>query len=158
MNQGGTMCFDTSARTEYLSRILASTNNLLMPMRKMNCIVKNSRLVLTVMFVLIATLNGCSGRETLHEKDFVGKWKSSKVTTPVYLYENGEWEIMTNGGEVLQYGVWQITNNQIMWSTIIKDHYSDHFGHDINAILSVTPREFQLRESDQSITTFTRLD
>lgn len=120
----------------------------------MNCLVKTSRLVLTVMLVLVATLNGCSNQETFTEKNFVGKWKSSKITTPVYLYENGEWEIMTDRGEVLQFGVWQYTDNKIMWSYKV----DGQIGHDMNAILSATPREFQLRESDKSITTFRKLD
>lgn len=120
----------------------------------MNCIVKNSKLVLTVMLVLIATLNGCSKRETFTENNFVGKWKSSKVTTPVYLYANGEWEIKTDDGVVLQYGVWQYNDNKIMWSVKVDNQIS----HDTNAVLSATPQEFQLRERDRSTTTFSKLD
>lgn len=120
----------------------------------MNCLVKNSRLVLTVMLLVIATLNGCSNRETFTEKNFVGKWKSSKTTTPIYLYENGEWEIKTDGGNVLQYEVWQYFENKIMWSFKM----DDKIGHDTNAVLSATPREFKLRESDRSTTTFSKLD
>lgn len=120
----------------------------------MNCLVKDSKLVLTVMLVLVATLNGCTSQETLSEKNFVGKWKSSRVTTPVVLYENGEWEIMTEDGGVLQYGVWQYTGNKIMWSYKV----DGQIGHDMNEILSAAPREFKLREKDKSITTFSKLD
>lgn len=120
----------------------------------MNGLAKPPRLIFTVMLVLIATLNGCSGRDKHTENNFVGKWKSSKVTTPVYLYTNGEWEIMTDEGKVLQYGVWQYTKDRIMWSYKV----DDQIGHDMNAILSVTPKEFQLREGDGSITTFSKLD
>lgn len=120
----------------------------------MNGIVKNLKFVLTVMLMLVATLNGCSNPETFTENNFVGKWQSSKVTTPVYLYENGEWEIKTDDGVVLQYGVWQYSDSKIMWSVKVNGQIS----HDTNAVLSVTPREFQLRERDKSTTTFSKLD
>jgi hypothetical protein len=120
----------------------------------MNFFMLNSRLVLTVMLVALATLNGCSNRETFTEKNFVGKWSSTRTTTPVYLYENGEWEIKTDEGSVLQFGVWQYKDNNIMWSYKV----DDRMGHDTNAVLSATPREFQLRESDRSITTFSKID
>ena len=120
----------------------------------MNGLMKLPKFILTVMLVLIAILNGCSDRDAFTENNFVGKWKSSKVTTPVHLYANGEWEIMTDEGKVLQYGVWQYTKNRIMWSYKV----DDQIGHDMNAILSATPKEFKLREGDGSITTFSRLE
>lgn len=120
----------------------------------MSYIVRNSKLVLAVMLMVFATLNGCSRSDALNEKYFVGKWKSSRVTTPVYLYENGEWEIKADDGSVLQYGVWQYKDNKIMWSFQI----DNQMGHDTNVILSSSPKEFQLRENDRSVTTFTRLE
>lgn len=120
----------------------------------MNYLIKKSKLALTVMLTLVAALNGCSNSERFTEKNFVGKWKSSKVTTPIYLYENGEWELMKKDGTVQQYGVWQYTKNRIMWSY----KAGNQMEHDMNAILSATPDEFQLRESDNSITTFNRID
>jgi len=120
----------------------------------MNCLLKIPKLILIVTLVLITTLNGCSDRDKYAENNFVGKWKSSKVTTPVYLYANGEWELMAEDGKVLQYGVWQYTKNRIMWSYKV----DGEIGHDMNAILSATPKEFQLRESDGRVTTFSKLD
>lgn len=120
----------------------------------MNCYVKNTRLALALLLLMIATLSGCSKRETYAEKDFVGKWKSSKVSTPIYLYENGEWELMSNEGEIMQYGVWQYFDNKIMWSYKI----ADQMGHDTNAIVSASPEEFRLRERDKSITIFSKLE
>lgn len=99
-------------------------------------------------------LQGCSKHETFFDKDFVGKWKSSRVSTPIYLYENGEWEFLSNEDNVMQYGVWQLTGNKIMWSVKVGDQMT----HDLNDILSMTPREFKIRETDRSITTFSKLD
>jgi len=98
-----------------------------------------------------ALVFGCS--ETASTKSFVGKWKSSKIMTPVYLYENGEWEICKDDGGVLQYGVWVYKDNTIIWT------YKDgaQIGHDPNAVVSVTPQEFKVRERDSSITSFVRL-
>ena len=94
---------------------------------------------------------GCS--EAANTKSFVGKWKSSKLMTPVYLYENGEWEIREDDGGVLQYGVWVLKDNMIIWT--YKD--GSQIGHDPNAVVSVTAQEFKVRERDSSITRFTRL-
>ena len=98
-----------------------------------------------------ALVFGCSG--SANTKSFVGKWKSSKLITPVYLYENGEWEIRTDDGGVLQYGVWVLKDNTIIWT--YKD--GSRIGHDPNAVVSVTAQEFKVRERDSSITSFTRL-
>lgn len=107
-------------------------------------------LLLSVLFLL----NACSGRETLAEKNFVGKWKSSRASTPIYLYDNGEWEIKSDDGTILQYGVWQLKGQNILWSYKV----DSSIGHDINPVLSVTSREFKVRESDRTTTTFSKLD
>lgn len=120
----------------------------------MNRMVKNCRLLLVSMLVLIAVLTGCSGGEKYAERDFVGKWQSSRVTTPVYLYDNGEWELKLDDGTVQQYGVWQYFDNKIMWTVRVDGRIS----HDVNAVLSAGPREFQLRERDGSTTIFSKLD
>ncbi len=109
-----------------------------------------------VAMLLLASLSltGCSNREPVTEKHFIGKWKSSKLATPIYLYENGEWEIKSEAGAVLQYGVWEFKNNNLIWSYKV-----DGFvGHDPNFIVSATSREFQLREGDGKVTTFSKLD
>ena len=95
-----------------------------------------------------------SGREAIKEIFFVGKWKSSKLKTPIYLYANGEWEIRKDDGAVLQYGVWQYKDKRIIWSYKI----GSHVGHDSNPVLSATAHEFQVGESDGTTTTFKKLD
>jgi hypothetical protein len=107
-------------------------------------------------FLLVAALSfsGCSDRSAITEKHFVGKWKSSKLMTPVYLYANGEWEIKSADGAILQFGVWEYKDRKITWSYKV----DSHIGHDTNAVLSATPGEFRVRESDNTTTVFTKLD
>ncbi|MCX7141693.1 MAG: hypothetical protein NT123_11520 [Proteobacteria bacterium] len=107
-------------------------------------------------FMLAAGLlvSGCADRQDITEKQFVGKWKSSKLTTPMYLYANGEWEIKTEEGGILQYGVWEYKDKRIVWSFKI----DSQIGHDVNPVLSATPREFRLLEADKSTTIFSRID
>lgn len=99
-------------------------------------------------------LAGCTKHDTTDPRHFVGKWHSSRLTTPLYLYGNGDWEIRTDEGAVLQYGVWAYQNHLIMWSYKAGATIS----HDVNAVLSATPTQFQLHEADQSTTTFDKLD
>jgi len=107
-------------------------------------------------FLLLTVLSfpGCSGRDAVTEKHFVGKWKSSKLATPVYLYANGEWEIRSEEGAILQFGVWEYKERKIIWSY----KAGSYIGHDINAVLSATPGEFRVREGDKTTTIFTKLD
>ncbi len=68
----------------------------------MKALGNHSKLVLTLLFAAILILfYAGSGREVITEKNFVGKWKSSKLETPIYLYATGEWEIKTEDGIVL---------------------------------------------------------
>lgn len=101
-----------------------------------------------------ALLLGCSGREPDSQISFVGKWMSSRSMTPIHLHRNGEWEIVTEDGTILQYGVWQYQNAAILWS------YKGRGGaeHDLTPVLSTTPREFRLRERNGNETTFVKLD
>lgn len=85
--------------------------------------------------------------------NFVGKWQSSKLATPLYMHENGEWEIKLDGQKAMQYGVWQYQNNQIIWSI----RMGGRAQHDPNPVISVKPDQFQLKEADGSVTTFNRL-
>jgi hypothetical protein len=110
---------------------------------------------LSLLFVAALTLYGCSGREIITENNFVGKWKQSKLETPIYLYANGEWEIKQDDGTILQYGVWQYKDNEIIWGF---KQSNSHILHDINPVLSASPQEFQLQENDRTITTFKKLD
>ena len=98
-------------------------------------------------------LTGCGARDKVSAASFVGKWKSSKLETPIYLYANSEWEIKKDDGHVLQYGVWEFKDGRITWSFKM----GAHIGRDINVVESVTAQEFKLRE-DQGLTTFVRLE
>jgi hypothetical protein len=95
-----------------------------------------------------------SGTKQPKESNFVGTWKSSKLTSPLSLYENGEWEIKTAGGAILQYGVWRYEDKKIIWSVKVGSTIT----HDANAVLSTTPNEFQLIESDGTTTKFKRIE
>lgn len=112
-----------------------------------------SKLVVALMMILAAAVSGCLTQEPT-ATDFVGKWKSSRATTPIHLYPNGEWELEADDGGDLQYGVWQYFDKKIMWSYIL----DDMMGHDLNPLVSIGPREFTLRERDGTITTFKKLD
>jgi hypothetical protein len=120
----------------------------------MNHLLKYLKWGVVMLLFASLSLSGCSNREPITEKLFVGKWKSSKLTTPIYLYENGEWEIKSDAGAVLQYGIWEFKNNNIVWNFKV----DGYVGRDPNPVLSATPREFQLRESDGKTTTFSKLD
>lgn len=114
-----------------------------------------SGLVLIALLAMITLLDGCTNRDTLTAADFVGKWKSTRmITTPVHLYGNSEWEIKSDDGAVMQYGVWQYQDRKILWSF----KTTDGVIHDKTRVLSVTPDEFRIRERDGSTTTFSRLE
>lgn len=99
-------------------------------------------------------LVACSGDDALSQKTFVGKWQSSRSSIPIHLYENGEWEIRRDNGEVLQFGVWQYQGHRIVWTFKV----GDHVGHEANAVLSASKNAFSLREKDQSTSVFQRLE
>ena len=84
---------------------------------------------------------------------FTGKWKSSRLATPLHLHDNGEWEIRTADGAVLQYGLWRLRGRSFVWS--IKQ--GGQLAHDPNQIVSVGADRFELRERDGSLTVFDRL-
>ncbi|MDO8991103.1 MAG: hypothetical protein Q7U91_15880 [Sideroxyarcus sp.] len=109
--------------------------------------------VIAGVLLVVLVFTGCS-RETATEKDFAGKWKSSRLETPVFLYENGEWEIKTDSGAVLQYGLWRYENKRITWTYKINSQIEN----DVNAVVSLTPQEFHVRERDGTTTIFFRLD
>jgi len=119
--------------------------------------IKYTRPGLVFLFAIIVTLYACSGRQTVTDRSFAGKWKSSRVETPIYLHDNGEWEIKTEDGAVLQYGVWEFKSDKIIWS-YKADLDTGRIGRDVNDVLSATAQEFQLLERDGSTTIFKRLD
>lgn len=106
-----------------------------------------------VMLLLVVALVACGGKKSASHLSFVGKWKSSKLETPLFLYDNGEWEIKQEDGGILQYGVWEYRDGRIIWSF----KSGSRIGRDVNAVVSVADKEFRLREGAQ-VTVFQRLD
>lgn len=103
--------------------------------------------------LLSLALLACGAKSTASTASFVGKWESSKLTTPLFLYDNGEWEIKNDQGGILQYGVWEYRDGRIIW--LFK--HGAQITRDVNAVLSVDAQEFRLQEGSQ-VTVFRRLD
>ncbi len=112
------------------------------------------RLAASFLLTAACFLGGCQSQDTTDRKIFIGKWQSSRLATPLYLYENNEWEIKQDDGAVLQYGIWDYKNKKIIWSHKI----GNRLEHDINPVIMAAPGKFQVRENDQTITTFEKLD
>lgn len=110
------------------------------------------KIFLLPLTVLLFAAAACSP-EPKHS-DFVGKWRSSKAGTPIYLDTNGEWEIRSDDGTVLQYGIWRYDNRKIMWTVKIGGSYQ----HEANEIVSFDSGGFKLKELDGSETTFQKLN
>jgi hypothetical protein len=105
--------------------------------------------------VLLALAGACSRQPEPRSGQFVGQWKSSRIATmPLHMHANGEWEIKADEGNAVQYGVWQIQGRRILWTVRMDGRIT----HDENAILSVGPQQFELREQDGSVTRFERID
>lgn len=100
---------------------------------------------------LAALLAACS-RDPRPEQ-FAGRWKSTRLATPLLLHPNGEWEIRADDGAVLQYGVWRLQGRKFVWSI----RQGQQLLHDPNAIVDVRQDRFELREGDGSVTRFERL-
>ncbi len=112
---------------------------------------KNSKLVLVALAIILFFI---FSSEKITEKDFVGKWKSSKLATPIYLYANSEWEIKKDDGAILQYGVWQYKDKKLTWSYKM----DGSVGHDVDPVVSANSKEFKVLENDGVTTIFTRLE
>lgn len=119
----------------------------------MSFILGNKKLSVILLIVFVIFFYNIA-KETVADKNFVGKWQSSKLATPIYLYKNNEWEIKKDDGQLLQYGVWQYKDKQLIWSY----RMGSDVGHDVDPILEVEENSFKVLEADKSITTFTRLD
>lgn len=100
--------------------------------------------------VMLLGLVAC---QRIYERDFVGKWQSSRAVTPIYLTANGEWEIRRDDGTVLQYGVWRYADRQLVWSIRQGTRIVD----DPTVVLDMTRDQFKLQERDGSTTVFQRL-
>lgn len=103
--------------------------------------------------VAAVLLVGMAACQRIHERDFIGKWQSSRAVTPIYLAANGEWEIRRDDGTVLQYGVWRYADRQLVWSIQQGARILD----DPTAVLAMTRDQFKLQERDGSTTVFQRL-
>lgn len=103
--------------------------------------------------VLVAMVPGCKRTPPVEAADFVGRWQSSRLTTPLVLHANGDWEIKNDQGEVLQYGVWSYVPGQFLWTF----KHGAQVQHEVNPLLSFDPSAFSLRETDGTVSTFTRL-
>jgi hypothetical protein len=85
--------------------------------------------------------------------DFVGKWVSSRTNIPVHIAANGEWELKTDEGSVLQYGLWRYESHKLIWTIRQGGRLMD----DPNPVLSVAKDEFRLRELNGDETVFRRV-
>lgn len=119
----------------------------------MSFILNNRKLSVFLLIVFLIFFYNIT-KEKITDKSFVGKWQSSKLATPIYLYKNNEWEIKKSDGSILQYGVWQYKDKQLVWSY----QMGSDIGHDVDPILEVEKNTFKVLEADKSVTTFTRLD
>lgn len=108
---------------------------------------------LMAMLALPVLLAAC--QKPLEAAQFVGRWKSSRLATPMVLLANGEWEIRTAEGQVLQYGLWQLDGQRLIWRILDDD---GRLSRDVNPVVSMEARRFVLLERDGSKTTFDRLD
>lgn len=98
-------------------------------------------------------LLACSREPAPRAAQFVGRWRSSRLATPLELDTNGEWAIRQSDGSVLQYGVWEVSGRNLVWTLRLNGQLQ----RDVNAIVSIAPDRFSLREQDGSLTTFERL-
>ncbi len=112
-----------------------------------------SRSEMVFSLVLSVALCACGAKNHATHATFVGKWKSSKLETPLVLFDNGEWEIKQDDGGVLQYGIWEYRNGNIIWSF----KSGGQLIRDVNPVVSATSQEFRLQEGGQ-VTVFKRLD
>ncbi len=110
--------------------------------------------LLLVALVVAAIAIWALGGNRYQSRDFVGKWQSSRTNTPIHLDANGEWEIRAEDGKVLQYGLWRYESGKLVWTIKQDDRVID----DPNPVLTVAPKEFQVKERDGSVTVFRRID
>jgi len=112
-----------------------------------------TRSKLILLLVAALAIYSFAGGKRISERDFVGKWQSSRTNTPLHLAANGEWEIRTAAGAILQYGVWRYEDKKIIWTYKQGERVFD----DANPVLSMAPGEFRVREQNGATTVFRRL-
>ncbi|MCG2575558.1 hypothetical protein LZ012_00960 [Dechloromonas sp. XY25] len=105
------------------------------------------------LLLVLACMVALAGCKRTSERDFVGKWQSSRAVTPIHLAANGEWEIRQDDGTVLQYGVWRYADKTLIWSIKQGERIMD----DPTPVLSVESDRFTLKERNGTTTVFKRL-
>lgn len=113
----------------------------------------SGRKLLLLLLAVGLVIHFLPGGKRPSEADFVGKWQSSRTNTPIHLAANGEWEIRTEEGRVLQYGLWRYADKQLVWTYKQGSQFLD----DANPVLSVEAGSFSLRETNGTSTVFQRL-
>jgi len=98
----------------------------------------------------LLAMTGC---QRMSAQDFVGQWQSSRSNTPIHINANGEWEVKTDEGRVLQYGLWRYNDHQLIWTF----KQGERLLTDANVVVSIKPDEFRLKELNGEITVFRRL-
>ena len=111
------------------------------------------RTVALLMVLSGSMLSACDAKHQATHASFVGKWKSSKLETPLVLFDNGEWEIKNDDGGVLQYGIWEYRDGNLIWSF----KRGTQIVRDVNAVVSTKEQEFRLQEGAQ-VSVFKRID
>ncbi|MBH9552474.1 hypothetical protein [Inhella gelatinilytica] len=84
----------------------------------------------------------------------MGRWKSSRLSSPLVLTDKGEWEILSDEGKALQFGLWRLEGAHLVWTVRAPN---GGLTHDPTPILIAEPERFAVRERDGSVTTFVRL-
>lgn len=111
------------------------------------------RMVFVFLVVLGVVLSACGAKTQATHAFFVGKWKSSKLSMPVVLLDNGEWEIRSENGDVLQYGLWEYRGDSIVW----RFKRGSETLTEVNPVIYAKDREFRLEEGGQT-TVFLRIE
>ncbi len=82
--------------------------------------------------------------------DFVGTWYSSRADTTIVINADGTWDLPNIGSS----GWWLLKTDQILW---MYDSPNEEEAEDINDILYLDDNKFTLKELDDSITEFERI-
>lgn len=112
-----------------------------------------TRLFFRVLLAGVFAFGLVACKKAISEKDFVGKWQSTRTNTPIHMGANGEWEIRAADGHVLQYGLWRFADQKLIWSVKQEGKLVD----DPNPVLTMAPTEFSVQELNGSTTVFKRV-
>lgn len=104
-------------------------------------------------FCLISCSAPDESEPLLTETYFFGKWKSSKLNSPICFDSHNEWEIKKFNGDIYQYGMWHYENKKLTWTYKI----GEGFYTDVDEVILIDKDSFLLREADRTLTKFYRL-